>query len=153
MLFLLFELDKNRYVIDAGQVIEVLPLVRATHIAHAPPAIPGAFTYHGVSVPLVDTSELLAGRSAQTRRSTRVILVRYPTAAGERPLGLIAESAFGTFVSEPAAFQSSGITTDVAPYLGPVASDVHGLVQWIEIDKLLPPEVANVLFQPAAEPQ
>jgi chemotaxis-related protein WspB len=153
MLFLLFQIGKDRYVLDAGQVIEVLPFVRATQIAHAPPAIAGAFTYHGTSVPLVDTSELLLGRHARQRLSTRVVLVRYPTTEGERALGLVAENAIETIVRESTDFQRSGVTTDAAPYLGPVVTDDHGLIQWIETDKLLPPEVADALFAPAVDSQ
>ena len=151
MLFLAFQIGKDRYVVDAERVIEVLPFVRATHIAHAPPAIAGVFTYHGTSVPLVDMTELLTGSPAQQRLSTRVVLIRYPTAHGERALGLIAENAIGTSVREPSDFQNSGVTSGDAPYIGPVAADADGLTQWIETDKLLPSRVSDALFASEVE--
>ena len=42
------------------------------------------------------------------------------------------------------------VTNHGAPYLGPVATDTRGLIQWIEVNKLLPATVRAVLFkQPA----
>ena len=35
------------------------------------------------------------------------------------------------------------------PYLGPVASDGRGLVQWVVIEKLLSPEVREQLWRQA----
>jgi hypothetical protein len=36
-------------------------------------------------------------------------------------------------------------------YLGPVATDDRGLVQWIDATMLLPPAVREVLSMPSAE--
>jgi chemotaxis-related protein WspB len=52
---------------------------------------------------------------------------------------------------DPADFVDSGVTTDVGSYLGPVATDDRGLVQWIRVNQLLPASVRDVLFrQPVA---
>ena len=40
----------------------------------------------------------------------------------------------------------SGITLDRAPYLGPIATDARGLLQWIEVERLVPASVRDVLF-------
>jgi chemotaxis-related protein WspB len=34
-----------------------------------------------------------------------------------------------------------------APYLGPVITDARGLVQWVDVTKLLPETVRDVLFK------
>ena len=44
MLFLLFRLGKDRYAIEARQVVEVLPMLAAKQIPHAPPAVRGAYS-------------------------------------------------------------------------------------------------------------
>jgi chemotaxis signal transduction protein len=83
MLFLLFQMGKDHYALDAGQVAEVLPLVSIKQIPQAPMGVAGAF--------------------------------------------------------------------DGAPYLGPVATDARGLIQWIEVHKLLLASLREVLFRQSAE--
>lgn len=152
MLFILFQLGRDHYALDAAQVAEVLPLVQVKKIPHAPVGVAGVFTYRGAPVPVLDLSELALGRPAHSRLSTRVLLVNYPDATGKRRLlGLIAEKATETLRREPADFVASGVKSDGAPYLGPVASDARGLIQWIEVDKLLPASVREVLFKQVAE--
>ena len=152
MLFILFQLGRDRYALDAAQVAEVLPLVQVKKIPHAPAGVAGVFTYRGAPVPVLDLSQLALGRAARSRLSTRVLLVNYPDASGaKRLLGLIAENATETLRREPADFVASGVKADVAPYLGPVATDPRGLIQWIAVDKLLPETVREALFQQVTE--
>ena len=68
-----------------------------------------------------------------------------------RLLGLIAERATETIRRDPADFVASGVTGHGAPYLGPVATDSRGLLQWVDPGALLPPSVRDVLFAPAVE--
>ena len=49
-------------------------------------------------------------------------------------------------------FLSAGVTVDEAPYLGPVAKDERGLIQWIEVKKLLPESVRELLFRKTVAP-
>ena len=44
-------------------------------------------------------------------------------------------------------FVASGVTDDQRPYLGPVATDAAGIVQWIRPAALLPPAVQAALFR------
>jgi chemotaxis-related protein WspB len=62
-------------------------------------------------------------------------------------LGLIAEKATETMRCEAGDFVASGISNDKAPYLGPIVSDTRGLVQRIEVNKLLTAAVREVLFR------
>jgi chemotaxis-related protein WspB len=151
MLFILFQLGRDRYALDAAQVAEVLPLMELKAIPHAPPGVAGAFNYRGAPVPVIDLSEIALGRPARPRLSTRLLLVHYPDATGApRQLGLIAERATETLRCEPADFVPSGVASDGAPYLGPVFASPRGLIQWIELNQLLPASMRDVLFQPAA---
>jgi chemotaxis-related protein WspB len=148
MLFLLFQLAKDRYALDAGQVAEVLPWVGIKQIPQAPGEVAGVFNYRGAPVPVIDLSQLTLGQPAQRRLSTRIILVHYPDDNNEtRLLGLIAEKATETVRREPADFVASGVTNAQASYLGPVATDARGLVQWIDVKKLLPASLREVLFK------
>jgi chemotaxis-related protein WspB len=147
MLFLLFQLGQDRYALDTGRVAEVLPLVAITPIPQAPAGVAGLFNYHGAPVPAIDLSLLTLGRPAPSRLNTRIVLVHYPDGHGETHLlGLIAEKVTETVRRDPADFVASGVTSDRAPYLGPVATDAHGLMQWIDVEWLLPASVRDVLF-------
>lgn len=152
MLFLLFQLGNDRYALDVGQVAEVLPLVSLKQIPQAPPAVAGVFDFRGDPVPVIDLSQMALGRPAQQRLSTRIILAHHTDGHGEkRLLGLIAENVTETMRRAPSDFVASGVDSDVAPYLGSVATDARGLVQWVVVDRLLTPEVYSLLFkQPAS---
>jgi chemotaxis-related protein WspB len=152
MLFLQFQLGKDCYALDSSQVVEVLPLLGIKQIPQAPAGVAGAFNYRGKPVPVIDLSELALGRPARLHMSTRIIIVRYPDGNGtQHLLGLIAEKATETVRRDPAGFTDSGVINDGAPYLGPVATDPNGLVQWIEVTKLLPAAVRDVLFRQPLE--
>jgi chemotaxis-related protein WspB len=147
MLFLVFQLGPDRYALDTGTVAEVLPLVGITEIPQAPPGVAGLVNYHGAPVPVIDLSQLTMGRPAERRLNTRIVLVRYPDRNGApRLLGLIAERATETVRIDAADFVASGLTNDRAPYLGPVASDGRGLLQWVDAGALLPAPVRDLLF-------
>jgi chemotaxis-related protein WspB len=148
MLFLLFRMGNDRYALDARQIAEVLPVVQVKVIPQAPAWVAGIIDYHGAPVPLIDLSQLALGCPARRRFGTRIILVNYPDHEGTpHLLGLLAERATEIMRRDPTDFVVSGVGNDPAPYLGPVAADMHGMVQWITVDKLLPPSVSDHLFK------
>jgi chemotaxis-related protein WspB len=147
MLFLLFQLDNDRYALPATQVAEVLPLVTLKRIPNAPAWVAGAFTYREAPVPVIDLSMLALGRPAQPRLSTRIVVVHYPQSGAESDLlGLVLEKATETMQYDPDAFESYGVDNDGARYLGPVLADPRGLIQWIKVTDLLPEPVQALLF-------
>jgi chemotaxis-related protein WspB len=148
MLFLLFQMGDDRYALDVLQIAEVLPLVRVKVIPQAPAWVAGIIDYHGAPVPLIDLSQLALGCPARRRFGTRIILVNYRDHEGTTHLlGLLAERATEIMRRDPTDFAVSGVGNDPAPYLGSVAADMRGMVQWISVDKLLPPSVSDHLFK------
>ena len=94
MTFLLFQLGKDRYALEARRVAEVLPPVALKKIPAAAPGIAGVLNYHGSPVPVVDLGAMALGQPARARLSTRILLVRYAAGTGpEQFLGLLAEQA------------------------------------------------------------
>ncbi|MBL6765264.1 MAG: chemotaxis protein CheW [Verrucomicrobiae bacterium] len=91
MLTLTFQFGDEFRGIPYSEIEEVVALVDLTAVGAAPPAVVGAFNYHGIWVPVVDLSELAVRRPAARRWSTRILILR-PDFTG-RFLGLIAESA------------------------------------------------------------
>jgi chemotaxis-related protein WspB len=147
MLLLVFQIGGERYALDASTVNEVLPLVDIRPIPYAPIGIAGMFDYRGTPVPAVDLCALTVGRAAERSLSTRIVIVDYPDGAGgAQPLGVIAEKATQTIRREPSEFLEPGVRSHGAPYLGPVTRDAGGLVQRVEVTRLLPPSVREVLF-------
>jgi chemotaxis-related protein WspB len=147
VLFLLFQLGDERYALDAGRVVEVLPLLQLTAIPNAPRGVAGMFNYRGRPVPAVDLCQLILGRAARERLHTRILLVNYADDAGQgRLLGLIAEHATQVLRRDRKDFVESGLRLDATPYLGPILMDEHGIVRWLREDQLLTESVRHSLF-------
>jgi len=151
MLFLLFKMGNDRYALDAGRVVEVLPLLALKQLPQSPHGFAGLFNYHGRPVPALDLCQLTVGQPAAERLSTRIILINCPDGrGGQRLLGLIAEHATEMLRRNPRDFVDPGFKSKDAPYLGPVLLDPKGAIQWIHEQNLLSEHVRNVLF---AEPE
>lgn len=152
MLFLLFQLGKDRYAVEARRVLEVLPLVELKALPQAPRGVAGLFNLRGRPVPAVDLNELTFGVPARDRLTTRIVVVNHTDGAGhERPLGLIAEYVTQTLRIEPEDFVDPGVTLPQAPYLGPVLMDSKGPIQWLHAQRLLAEPIRDLLFAPAVE--
>lgn len=150
MLFLLFQLGNERYALDASQVVGVLPRLGVRAIPHAPPAVAGLCQYRGDPVPVIDLSELALGRPSANRLSTRIVLVQFPDPiSGPHLLGLLAERATETLRRDAEDFVAAGVSVDAASYLGPVTADARGLIQRIEVQRLLPASLRALLFDEA----
>jgi chemotaxis-related protein WspB len=148
MLFILFQIGRDRYALSARSIIEVLPLMNLKRVPCAPVGVAGVFNYRGAPVPVVDLNEMMLGEPAARRLSTRIIVVKYPLdALHSRALGLIAEHATNMIQRSLQDFIETGVESDSARYLGRVTNDAEGLIQWIEVERLLTPEVRDVLFR------
>lgn len=158
MLFLQFELDGDRYALDATRIAQVRAYAPARPIPGTPAWIAGVIEHDGEPVPVVDVAQLALGRPARALRSTRLVLMRYrvgtmePVDGGQtneevtRLLGLIVEHATRTYRIERDAFADSGVATPHARWLGPVASDAEGLVQWVDVAQMLDDDMKALLF-------
>lgn len=149
MLFLVFELDGERYALDAREIVRVLPLQPVRAFAGTPPFIAGVIDHEGAPVPVVDMAQLALGRPAHRLMSTRLVLVndRADSRASQpRRLALLLECATRTQSFAPGDFAEGGIATPEARWLGPVARDALGFVQWVKVDQLLDARVRALLF-------
>lgn len=148
MLFLTFQLDRDRYALDVRQILEVLPLATLKQIPHASSWLAGVLDYRGAPIPVIDASALMLGRPSARHFGTRLVIVTYPADTGElRTLGLIAERATETIRREPGDFVPAGVEVPDAGYLGPITRDERGLIQRVEVRELLPLDVRDTLFQ------
>ncbi|SOE64769.1 chemotaxis-related protein WspB [Burkholderia sp. D7] len=150
MLFVQFTLDNDRYVIDSSQVERMLSLVPLKAMPGVPDWVAGVLDYEDVPVPVIDLAALALGRRSHERLSTRLALVHYPhetrTGVEHKRLGILLERATRTLTLDRAAFRHAGVEAANARYLGPLARDAQGLVQWVRIEHLLPEHVQAQLF-------
>jgi chemotaxis-related protein WspB len=149
-LYLLLRLGADRYVIDAGCVIEVLPVVRLKNIPCAPTGVAGMMSFRGSAIPVVDLSIIAFGTVTPTRMMTRIVIVRYePAARGEDTglLGLIVPEVMQTAHFDASRFEPVGIRNERARYLGPVLTTDEGVLQELLIPALLNEELRDALFQ------
>ena len=143
----MFQLGKDRYVLEASRVVEVVPLLVLKRLPQAPKGVAGTFNYRGRPVPAVDLGALTLGQPASERFSTRIIIVNYPDDDGTNHLlGLIAERATEMIRKEAKDFVDPGVKLGAAPYLGPVLAEGNGAIQWIYEQRLLPEPVRQLLF-------
>ena len=151
MLFLLFQLGKDRYALEARRVVEVVPLLELKKIPRAPKGFAGIFNYRGRPVPAVDLCELSLGQPAAERLSTRIIVINCTDGRGrQHHLGLIAEQATETLRKERADFVEPGFKFGSAPYLGPILLDPKGAIQWVHEEHLLSEQMRELVFSEPA---
>jgi chemotaxis-related protein WspB len=152
MLFLLFQIGRDRYGLEASQIVEIVPLVTLKKIPKSPQGVAGIFNYHGTLVPVIDLGEVATGQFTAPRLSSRLVLVNYPVnAEKQHVLGLMVEMATETIHLDPAEFNRAGVDVPEAPFLGPVARDSRGLIQRIEVKDLLPDDLRDRLFNSTEE--
>ena len=151
MLLLVFCLGDDRYAIETGRVVEVIPQVTLRKLPHAPDCVAGLFNYRGGVVPVIDLCALTQGQPCRPSLSTRIVLVRYtrPGDAVERVLGLMAERVTETLKASEGDLVSSGVSVERAPYLGKILMDADGMVQILAVERLLSHGLCDELF---AEP-
>lgn len=153
MQLLTFTVAGQDYAVVSRRVVEVLPLVPARPLPRMPEYMRGIFTYRGGLVPLVDLGIRLADRPPAERLSTRVIVVELQAAAGGQPrrLGIVAENVISIRSAEDADAALPALDLAAAPFLGGILRLGGRTVQLIEVDRLLPEELAAGLFPAVAE--
>ena len=154
MQLLTFTVAGESYAIESRRVVEVLPLVPARPIPHTPGYVRGVFTYRGSLVPLIDLGRRLGDVALEERLSTRVIVVEYlpPGAARTARLGLVAENVISIVAAERAETSLPALELESAPFLGRILRIDGRTTQVVDVDRLLPADLAAGLFPaPAAE--
>lgn len=147
MLYLLLEVAGQQYAVEATRVVEIVPLVQVTVIPRAPTEVAGIFSFRGRPVPLVDLRRLTLRRPARPKFSTRIILLADRGDDGsEQLVGIIAERVTEITRRSPDDFKDAGFTNPATPYLGGIATTAEGLVQRLDVHRLLPPATRDMLF-------
>ncbi|MGK5007550.1 chemotaxis protein CheW [Janthinobacterium sp. LB2P70] len=149
MKVLLFHIGRDRYGLPLARIVRVLPLLELKQLPLTPDYVAGLMDLHGTPVPVIDLSRLAGLPAAAAQFDTRIVVVDYRASGGEtmHALGLLASQVRGIADIDPLQLEDSGVAT--VPFLGQVASDADGIVQLVELEHLLPPDVRALLFQNA----
>ncbi len=151
MLLLLFQLGDETYGVAANLVTEVVPALPLRPVPGAPRGIAGLLDHRGQVIPMVDLCTITLGRPSRGLLSTRCVLVNYAMPDGSfRPLGFVAEHVTETLKVDPAALQPSPLAAPATPHLGPVVRACGMLIQCVDPQKLLSPEVRAALYPPSS---
>jgi chemotaxis-related protein WspB len=145
MKVLAFSIGPDRYGLRLRSIVCVMPVVALKQIPLAPSFVAGLMDLHGAPVPVIDLSRLAGVTPEQLWFDSRIVLVDY----GPHQLGLLAEHVMGIETLDAAALNDSGV--DGAPFLGQVAAGAAGMLQLVEVEQLLTPDVRALLF-PAGAP-
>lgn len=125
MLMLLFQCGEERYALECRYILTIVPLVRLIPQGQAPPYIAGLMRYFDKLVPVVDLCQLLRGKAAAPRLSTRIILVEHSLEQKRQIWGLMAEKVTETVAMEEMAFTN-----------GQLVMDEQGVIQQVRLDRL-----------------
>ena len=112
-------------------------MVSVSRMVGLPDAVAGVMQYRGVSIPVVDLSQLTAGFPAPARMNTRVVLVTARTADGQTQIyGLIAERATRMISLTQEQFTVVSEDGYDLPFLGKVAWESGIAMRQIEVDRI-----------------
>ncbi len=148
MLLLMFRAADELYAVDAKCVVEVVPRVALRALPHAQGFVAGVFPYRGRVVPVIDVGLMLGGAGARPLLSTRIIVadVSARNQLSVHRLGLIAEQVSGVSRFEQEQKVAESMAWEQAPYLGAMFQAEDGLVQVINVDRILTDSLRDALF-------
>jgi len=147
MQFLVFHLGKDRYGLNTEHVVRVLPMLELKQLPKAPAYVAGLMNFHGKPVPVIDLCALAGGAPCARHFDTRILLVDYRAGdGGKHALGLVAERVAGIEQVRQDDFLDPGVSTQNTPYLGKIAARDGALLQLVNVDHLLTPQVRDILF-------
>jgi chemotaxis-related protein WspB len=143
MKVMVFHIGKERYALPLTSVLRVLPVAALKALPGAPPYVRGLLDLHGEALPVIDLSALAGMPPNAVRYDTRILLVEVPAGGRRRRLGLKAERVTGV-ASIAGPLTDAGVVA--APWLGQVAAAPEGMLQLLDPDRLLAPDVERLLF-------
>jgi chemotaxis-related protein WspB len=147
MKVLVFHIGPGRYALRLAAIARVLPVADLKAVPLAPPWVAGLLDLHGEPVPVIDVSRLAGVTAGQVWFDTRIVLADYPAHGAGATIGLLCEHVTGVEEVAANALRASGVAG--APFMGQVASSAQGMLQLVEIDALLGPEVQDLLYPKA----
>lgn len=148
MLFMQFTIDKDRYIIETKDIIEIVPYANLKQIPKAPPYVAGLLNYRGDTVPVIDICYLMSDKLCELKLSSRIALVNHKNDTGKSIcIGLLIEHLTETVRFNESDFSDSGVNLNDNSCLGKVIIDDDRIVQLVNIRKVISEEAYEILFK------
>lgn len=147
MLFLLFQIGNDRYVIEGNKIIEIIPNLKIKPVLKAPDYVTGLLNYRGEVIPVIDINKLCIDKFTSSSLSSRIVIIKYLSInKDELKLGLNVEKATETIDLNRSDFEVSTIKIKDASYFGELVKTDNGIIQLLEVEKILPNEIREALY-------
>lgn len=145
-LFLLFDLNSERFAVDTASIVEIIPLVEIIRVPRTAPYIGGLIHYRGSMLTIIDAARLLYDATYNKRLCTRIIILS--VVHNEQPIkiGLIAEKVNRTCYLDSSKITKHGLTHQNAPYLGEIVNHEEGNIQILNLEQLVQHEFENLHY-------
>jgi len=136
--FLTLTLDRERYAISVGQVLEVLEDARVTRLPCSLPYMKGLIDLRGKGIPVIDLRLRFGMPGAAPTKETAIVVVEHERDGGRLVVGLLADAVHE--VIELAA-DHVGAAPDVgagpaADFLQGIARRDDGFILVLDIDRI-----------------
>ena len=151
MLHLTFCIGPTRFVIDARRVSQVVARVPLRILPKSEPYVAGLLDFRGTVLAVVDLATRLFGTACASSLSTRIIIVRIKHADREVLLGLIAEQVTELCQADLPMADRAASAVPEHDCLGRIVRINGELVQWIDVDRVLPESVRQQIFDQIQE--
>lgn len=139
MLCLMFHAGCNRYSIPVSDVVEVLPYMTLQRWPEIPASVAGMFVYRSQATAVIDLQHLANQGATAAQWNTRVLILRAcrsATETGDGPAGEMIGLLVGR-VSTCEVADAEGRASQVDAAWGHYAQDEHGLIQRLDVDRLI----------------
>jgi len=137
--FLTLTLDRERYAITVGRVLEVLESAKVTRLPCSLPYMKGLIDLRGKGIPVIDLRLRFGMPEAGSTKETAIVVVEHEREGGRLVVGLLADAVHE--VIELAADQV-GAAPDIgagpaADYLTGIAKRDDGFILVLDVDRIL----------------
>lgn len=147
MLALTFQIGSQRLALDIRRVHEVVPHVPLQRPAGGPEWLAGIFVYRGQIVPVMDLHRLTGAGECPSHLSSRIILVSFGAESEPQLLGLLAAQVAEIRELQPPAQTLNRWIDPGQPDFGTAIVEDGGILHLVELDRLLPATVQNMLLR------
>lgn len=137
----------NRYLIPTDGIVEIIPNIYPRQVPHAPDYLLGMMDYRGEPLPLVDICFLLSGEPCEVVLSSRIVIVEMLSPTSEKvKIGWLFPGVTETLRMSEEQFEAAPITMQEHDYLGDVLTDDKGILQKLDLQRILPDDAYSILF-------
>lgn len=134
VLYSQFFIERDRYVISARNIVEIVPRVDLKSAPLLPDYVAGLINYHGDAVPVIDLCRLFLNRPCRKKLSTRIMIVGQKECLNDRILlGFMVEKATEMIRLENEEFKRSSMSNPDALVDGPVVEYKGALITKISV--------------------